>query len=26
VFVGADNKGALKLDPTMVGVGFGYRF
>jgi len=26
VFVGADNKGSLKLDPTMVGMGFGYRF
>lgn len=26
VFVGADNKGNLKLDPTLVGLGFGYRF
>ncbi len=26
VFVGADNRGTLKLDPVLVGVGLGYRF
>jgi outer membrane protein len=26
VFVGADNKGSLKLDPVFVGLGLGYRF
>jgi outer membrane protein len=26
VFVGADNKGVLKLDPTLIGMGLGYRF
>ena len=26
VFVGIDNKGVLKLDPTLIGMGLGYRF
>jgi outer membrane protein len=26
VFVGGDNKGVLKLNPTLIGVGLGYRF
>jgi outer membrane protein len=26
VFVGGVNKGVLKLDPTLIGVGLGYRF
>ncbi|MCX7261678.1 MAG: outer membrane beta-barrel protein [Burkholderiales bacterium] len=26
VFVGTDNKGVLKLDPTLIGMGLGYRF
>jgi outer membrane protein len=26
VFVGGDNKGVLKVDPTLIGVGLGYRF
>jgi len=26
VFVGGANKGLLKLDPTMIGVGLGYRY
>jgi outer membrane protein len=26
VFVGGDNKGVLKLNPTLIGVGLGYRY
>jgi outer membrane protein W len=26
VYVGGVNKGVLKLDPTLIGVGLGYRF
>jgi outer membrane protein len=26
VFVGGANKGLLKLDPTLIGVGLGYRY
>jgi outer membrane protein len=26
VYVGGDNKGVLKLNPTLIGVGLGYRF
>jgi outer membrane protein len=26
VFVGGDNKGILKLNPTLIGVGLGYRY
>jgi outer membrane protein W len=26
VFVGGANKGVLKLDPTLIGVGLGYRY